>query len=47
MRKKISDVLEEEDLDFDLYEYVTIYESLDREFLLSNDYTWVLYNFIR
>ena len=47
MRKKISDVLEEEDLDFDLYEYVTVYESLDREFLLSNDYTGALYNFIR
>ena len=47
MRKKISDVLEEEDLDFDLYEYVTVYESLDREFLLSNDYTMALYNFIR
>ena len=47
MRKKISDVLEEDDLDFDIYEYVTVYESLDREFLLSNDYTGALYNFIR
>lgn len=47
MRKKISDVLEEDDLDFDLNEYITVYEALDREFLLSDNYTGALYNYIR
>ena len=47
MRKKISDVLEEDDLDFDLNEYITVFESLDGEFLLSNDYSGALYNYIR
>ena len=45
MRKKISDVLEEDDLDFDLNEYITVYESLDRDFLLSDNYTAALYNY--
>ena len=47
MRQKISDVLEEDDLDFDLNEYITVYESLDREYLLSDNYTGALYNYIR
>lgn len=47
MRKKISDVLEEDDLDFDLNEYITVYEALDREFLLNDNYTAALYNYIR
>ncbi len=47
MRQKISDVLEEDDLDFDLSEYITVYESLDREYLLSDNYTGALYNYIR
>ena len=45
MKDKISNVLEEEDLDYDLNEYNTVYESLDREFLLSDNYTGILYNF--
>jgi hypothetical protein len=47
MRQKISDVLEEDDLDFELNEYITVYESLDREYLLSDNYTGALYNYIR
>ena len=47
MRQKISDVLEEDDLDFDLNEYIMVYESLDREYLLSDNYTGALYNYIR
>ena len=47
MRQKISDVLEEDDLDFDLNEYVTVFESLDREFLLNDNYTNALYNYIQ
>ena len=47
MKQKISDVLEEDDLDFELNEYITVYESLDREFLLSDNYTGALYNYIR
>ena len=47
MRQKISNVLEEDDLDFDLNEYIDVYESLDREFLLSNNYTGALYNYLR
>ena len=47
MRQKISDVLEEDDLDFDINEYITVYESLDREYLLNDDYTGALYNYIR
>lgn len=39
MKDKISNVLEEGDLDYDLNEYNTVYESLDREFLLSGNYT--------
>ena len=45
MKDKISNVLEEEDLDYDLNEYNTVYESLDREFLLSDNFTSILYNF--
>ena len=47
MRQKISDVLEEDDLDFDLNEYITVYESLDRDYLLSDNFTGLIYNFIR
>ena len=47
MRQKISDVLEEDDLDFYLNEYIMVYESLDREYLLSDNYTGALYNYIR
>ena len=47
MRKKIADVLEEDNLDFDLNEYITVYEALDREFLLSDNYTAALFNYIR
>ena len=47
MRKKISDVLEEDDLDFDINEYITVYESLDREYLLNDNFTGALYNYIR
>lgn len=47
MREKISNVLEEDDLDYDLNEYITVYESLDREFLLNDNYTGALYNYIR
>ena len=47
MRKKISDVLEEDDLDFDINEYITVYESLDRDYLLSDNFTGALYNYIR
>ena len=47
MRQKISDVLEEDDLDYDLNEYITVYEALDREYLLSNNLTGALYNYTR
>ena len=47
MREKISNVLEEDDLDYDLNEYVTVYEALDREYLLSNNLTGALYNYTR
>ena len=47
MRKKISEILEEDDLDFDLQEYITVFGSLDREFLLENNYTGALYNYVR
>ncbi len=47
MRQKISDVLEEDDLDYDLNEYITVYESLDRDFLLSDNNTGELYYYIR
>ena len=47
MRKKISDILEEDNLDFDLNEYITVYEALDREFLLSDNYTAAIYNYTR
>ena len=47
MRKKISDVLEEDNLDFDLNEYIIVYEALDREFLLSDNYTAAIYNYTR
>jgi cytochrome c553 len=47
MRTKITDVLEEDDLDYDLNEYITVYESLDREYLLSDNYTTAVYTFIR
>lgn len=47
MRKKISDILEEDDLDFDLNDYITVYNSLDREFLLGDNLTGALYNYTR
>ena len=48
MRQKITDVLEEDDLDYDLNEYITVYESLDREFLLNdNNNTGELYYYTR
>ena len=47
MRKKIADVLEEDNLDFDLNAYITVYEALDRELLLSDNYTAALFNYIR
>ena len=47
MRSKISDVLEEEDLDYELNEYITVFESLDREYLLNDNYTSAIYTFVR
>ena len=47
MRNKISDVLEEEDLDYDLNEYNTVFDSLDREYLLNDNYTSAVYTFVR
>ena len=46
MRTKISEFLDEENLDFDLNEYKTVYESLDRDFLIENNYTHALYNYL-
>lgn len=43
MRKKMADVLEEDDLNFDLNEYITVYESLDREYLINDNNTGELY----
>ena len=45
-RIKISEVLEEDDIDYDLNEYQTVYESLDRDFLLNDNYTSALYNYL-
>ena len=47
MRNKISEILEEDDIDYDLNEYRTVYESLDREYLLSDNYTGAIYNYLR
>ena len=46
MREKICNVLEEDNLNYDLNEYVTVYESLDREFITGNNYANALYNFL-
>ena len=46
MRTKISEFLDEENLNFDLNEYITVYESLDRDFLVENNYTNALYNYL-
>jgi len=46
IREKILNVLEEENMNFDLNEYRTVYESLDRDFLMQNNYANVLYNYI-
>ena len=46
MREKILNVLEEENLNFDLNEYKTVYESLDRHFLSQNNFANILYNYI-
>ena len=46
MREKILNVLEEENMNFDLNEYRTVYESLDRDFLMQNNFANVLYNYI-
>ncbi len=46
MKVKIANVLQEGDLDYDLNEFNTVYESLDREFQLCDNYTGILYNFI-
>ena len=46
MREKILNVLEEENLNFDLNEYKTVYESLDRNFLSQNNFANILYNYI-
>ena len=47
MRTKISEFLEDDNLNFDLNEYNTVYESLDREFLLENNNTNALYTYLR
>ena len=47
MRTKISEFLEDDNLNFDLNEYNTVYESLDREFLMENNFTNALYNYLR
>ena len=46
MQEKILNVLEEENMNFDLNEYKTVYESLDRDFLMQNNFANVLYNYI-
>ena len=46
MNEKISQISEEEDLDYDISEYNIVYSSLDEEFLRSNEHTSNLYNFV-
>ena len=44
-REKITNVLEEDNLNYDINEYNTVYDSLDREFLTQNNDTHALYNY--
>jgi len=46
IREKISNVLEEDNLNYNINEYRTVFESLDQNFLSENNYTFTLYNFI-
>ena len=46
MRIKISEFLDEENLNFDINEYNTVFESLDRVFIVENNATNALYNFL-
>ena len=46
MNEKISQISEEDDLDYDISEYNIVYSSLDEEFLRSNEHTSNMYNFV-
>ena len=46
MNDKIKNVVEEDDLDYDITEYNIVYTSLDEEYLRNNDLTVNLYNFV-
>ena len=46
MNDKIKNVVEEDDLDYDITEYNIVYTSLDEEFLRNNEHTVNLYNFV-
>ena len=46
MNEKIKNVVEEDNLDYDINEYNIVYTSLDEEFLRNNDLTEHLYNFV-
>ena len=46
MNEKISQISDEDDLDYDISEYNIVYSSLDEEFLRSNEHTSNMYNFV-
>ena len=46
IRTKITNVLEEDNINYNINEYRTVFESLDQNFLSENNYTFTLYNFI-
>ena len=46
MNNKIQEVVEEDDLDYDISEYNIVYTSLDEEFLRNNNHTVNLYSYV-
>ena len=46
IREKISNVLEEDNLNYNINEYRTVFESLDQNFLSENNNTNALYNYL-
>ena len=46
MRTKITNALEEDNMNYNINEYRTVFESLDQNFLSENGNTYTLYNYI-